>query len=39
MPKAKLPTNLKGWVIALFASMVGFISGFWALGVLTRLFK
>lgn len=39
MPKAKLPTTLMGWIIALAASAVGFISGFLALNILTRWFK
>ena len=36
MPKAKLPTTPMGWIIALAASMVGFIAGFLALSVFTR---
>jgi hypothetical protein len=28
MPDAKLPTSLKGWFIAITASLVGFMSGF-----------
>jgi hypothetical protein len=36
MPEATLPTNLKGWVVALGASLVGFIAGFAATSVLTR---
>lgn len=28
MPKAVLPNTLKGWVVALTASFVGFVSGF-----------
>ena len=37
MPRATLPTTLAGWIVALAASMVGFISGFIALALLTRL--
>lgn len=36
MPKAQLPTTLKGWAIAGVASGVGFIAGFVALDLLTR---
>jgi hypothetical protein len=28
MPTASLPTTLRGWIVALLASMVGFIAGF-----------
>lgn len=28
MPKAQLPTSVKGWLVALLASFVGFVSGF-----------
>jgi hypothetical protein len=28
MPKAKLPTSTKGWLVALLASFAGFIAGF-----------
>ena len=28
MPKAELPTNLKGWIVALGAGIVGFLCGF-----------
>lgn len=28
MPKAVLPTNIRGWLSALLASFVGFVSGF-----------
>lgn len=34
MPKAGLPTNLKGWFVALVASFVGFIAGFLTIRVL-----
>jgi len=34
MPKAKLPTTLRGWLVALAASMVGLISGFITVRVL-----
>lgn len=36
MPKATLPTTLKGWVAALVASFVGFVSGFAVLRLLER---
>jgi uncharacterized membrane-anchored protein YhcB (DUF1043 family) len=28
MPRAELPTTARGWLVALVASFVGFISGF-----------
>lgn len=28
MPKAELPSSLKGWLVALLAAFVGFIAGF-----------
>lgn len=28
MPKAELPSSWKGWMLALLASFVGFVSGF-----------
>jgi hypothetical protein len=28
VPKAELPTSLKGWVVALGAGVVGFLAGF-----------
>lgn len=37
MPKANLPHTPLGWVIALAASFVGFIAGFLAIALLTRL--
>lgn len=37
MPKASLPSTPLGWLIALGASMVGFIAGFIALALLTHL--
>ena len=36
MPKAKLPTTPKGWLVATAASFVGFVSGFLALNVMQR---
>lgn len=39
MPDAKLPTTLKGWVVAAAASGVGFISGFYALRIFSRWAK
>jgi hypothetical protein len=30
MPKATMPTTFRGWIVALFASMIGFIAGFGA---------
>jgi hypothetical protein len=36
MPKAKLPTTAKGWVVALAASLVGFLAGFASLNVMQR---
>lgn len=39
MPKASLPKTAKGWVAALAASMVGFLSGLAVLHVLDRWMK
>lgn len=36
MPKAVLPTTMKGWAAALVASFVGFVSGFVVLRCLER---
>jgi hypothetical protein len=36
MPKAKLPTTLKGWFAALIASLAGLLAGFLTLNVLNR---
>jgi hypothetical protein len=36
MPRAALPTTLKGWLVALAASFVGLIAGFIAIAVLSR---
>jgi len=36
MPRAKLPTTAKGWLAALVASFVGFVSGFATLNLLQR---
>lgn len=36
MPQAKLPTTLKGWLIAVVASLVGFFAGFATVSFLTR---
>lgn len=36
MPKVKLPTTPKGWIVTLAASMVGFVSGFVALKLFER---
>jgi hypothetical protein len=32
MPSASLPTTLRGWIVALLASIVGFIAGYAATG-------
>ncbi len=37
MPNAKLPTTPKGWLVALLASFVGFVSGFATLVLAGRL--
>jgi hypothetical protein len=29
MPKATLPSTVRGWVVAMLASFIGFIIGFW----------
>lgn len=34
MPQAQLPTSLKGWALALIASLVGFIAGFLTVALL-----
>jgi hypothetical protein len=39
MPKAELPTTLKGWFIAATASFVGFISGFVTIAWLRKVWK
>lgn len=36
MPKAALPTTPKGWLVTVAASLVGFVAGTAALGVLAR---
>lgn len=36
MPKAALPTSLKGWLIALIASFAGFVAGFLTIALLGR---
>lgn len=39
MPKAQLPTTLKGWTIAMLASFVGFVSGFTTIRIMERVWK
>jgi hypothetical protein len=39
MPTAQLPKNFKGWIVAILSSLVGFVSGLFAIRVLTRLWK
>ena len=36
MPKAELPTTMKGWMVALASSAVGFIAGFISLNIFTK---
>lgn len=36
MPKAKLPTSVKGWAAAAVSSLVGFIAGLVALDMINR---
>jgi hypothetical protein len=37
MPKAALPSHPLGWLVALLASFVGFIAGFVAIAILTKI--
>ena len=37
MPEANLPTSLLGWIVALAASFVGFVSGFVAISCLRKM--
>lgn len=39
MPEAKLPTTLKGWLVALVASLVGLLAGFVTTNVVGRAVK
>lgn len=39
MPKAELPSTFKGWIVALVASFVGFVSGFVTTKVLGEKFR
>jgi len=34
MPRAQLPTTLKGWLVALLAALAGLIAGFMVVGAL-----
>lgn len=36
MPRAELPTSLKGWAVALGAGIVGFLAGFVFILLCTR---
>lgn len=36
MPKAALPTSVKGWLVALLASFVGFVAGFVTIALCER---
>lgn len=36
MPKVQLPKNLKGWLVTLVSSMVGFVAGTLALAELSK---
>ena len=36
MPRADLPTTWRGWVVAIVASLVGFIAGFAATSMLGK---
>lgn len=37
MPRAALPSTVKGWLVALLASLVGFMAGFVTIAVCERL--
>ena len=39
MPKAKLPHNLKGWVVAMAASFNGLMAGFLTIRVMEKIWK
>lgn len=37
MPRAELPRSIRGWIVAIAASFVGFISGFMTIALLGGL--
>ena len=37
MPVARLPSTPQGWLVALFASLVGFMAGFTTISLLGRV--
>lgn len=39
MPKAELPHNLRGWIVALAASFNGLIAGFVTIKILRKIWR
>jgi len=39
MPKAELPTTMRGWIVAIGAGVVGFLAGFVFISIMSQVWR